>query len=140
MAKIKIVTDTLETLLAEVETIAADILQGELAALDGVTAACALDCCRRIRDALNTGNAAGAAHAGCQLGERLAELRKLGAGTRRLAAHKSPVQRDHERDTERRAVQKKYEKRGFKTSKADEKAAAELGVSPRQIRRARRGN
>ncbi len=130
----------LETLLTEVEGIAADILQGELAALDGVTATWALECCSLIRDALTEGDAAFAAVAGCRLGERLAELRKLGASARRLAAHKSKAQRDHERDTERRTVQRKYEKRGFKTVKADEKAAAELGVGPRQIRRARRGN
>jgi hypothetical protein len=131
---------SLEALLAEVEMTAADILATAAAAIDNGFTTRVLDCCRRIRDALTTGDVADAAHAGCQLGERLAELRDLGAIARRDAAYKSPVQRDHERDTERRAIQRKYEKRGFSTSKADEKAAAELGVSPRAIRRARRGN
>jgi len=130
----------LETLLAEVESIAADILHVAVLAADRSAAEWALECCSLIRNALTEGDAAFAAYAGCRLGERLAELRKLGASARRLAAHKSKAQRDHERDTERRTVQRKYEKRGFKTVKADEKAAAELGVGPRQIRRARRGN
>jgi len=127
----------LETLLTEVEGIAADILQGELAALDGVTATWALECCSLIRDALTEGDAAFAAVAGCRLGERLAELRKLGASARRLAAHKSPDDKTYEKDVERRTVHKKYRKGRVSISEADEKAAAELGDSVRTIRRAR---
>jgi hypothetical protein len=130
---------TLETLLADVDATAALIMQSELAGLEDGLAVRALDACRRIRDAVAAGNAAGAAFAGCQLGEWLAKLRNLHAMVQRDASYKPRVQRDHERDVERRAVQEKYEKRGFKTIKADEKAAAELGVSARAIRRARRG-
>jgi hypothetical protein len=127
----------LETLLAEVEATAAVIMK-QPDVPDDTIAPWALECCSLIRNALTEGDAAFAAYAGCRLGERLAELRALG---RRAAAHKPRVQRDHERDEKRRAVHKKYhEERKFSISEADEKAAAELGVSPRVIRRARRGN
>jgi hypothetical protein len=131
----------LEALLVEVEATAASIMQSELAALDDDLAARTLACCSRIRGALIARDAAGAALAAIQVGEWLAKLRDNHVMVQHNAAHKPRVQRDHERDQERRTVYKKYhEQRGFSVSKADEKAAAELGVSPRAIRRARNGN
>ena len=128
----------LETLLAEVEATAALILQvAELAALDAGVAAHALECCRRIRDALTTGDAAGA---GIQLGKRLADLRNLGAIARRAATCKSPAEHAHTRDVQRRREYLTALNRGFSTVDACAKAAAKLGVSPKTIMRAINGH
>jgi hypothetical protein len=130
----------LEALLAEVEQTAADIARGELAAVYADVTTWALECCRRIRDALTTGDAAGAAYAGCQLGERLAEIRERGDFARRAAAIKSPEELAHERDVERRKAFLAARNRGFSTTDAYEKAGAALGVSPKTIARAVNGH
>jgi hypothetical protein len=132
----------LELLLVEVEATAAVILKQPdvMAALDAGVTAWALECCGRIRDALTTGDAAGAAYSGIQLGERLAELRNLGAIARRDAACKSPADRAHARDVERRKAFLAARNRGFSTTDAYEKAAATLGVSPKTIMRAVNGH
>ncbi len=103
-----------------------------MAAVDGVTASWALETCRRVRDALTDGDAAGAALAGCQVGERLAEIRVLG----RAAAYKSKVQRDHERDFKRRKAYFAALRRGFSPTEAYEKAAEVCGTSAKTIMRA----
>ena len=125
----------LEALLTEVEAIAAVIMQGELAAVDAGVAEWALETCRVIRDALTDGDAAGAAVAGYQLGERLAEIRALG----RAAAYKSKVQRDHERDFKRRKAYFAALRRGFSPTEAYEKAAEVCGTSAKTIMRAVKG-
>jgi hypothetical protein len=132
----------LEALLAEVEATAAAIKAQPdvMAALDAGVTAWALECCRRIRDALTTGDVAGAALVGCQLGERLAELRDLGEMAHRGAAIRSPADRAHARDAERRKVYLAALNRGFSTMDAYEKAAATLGVSPKTIARAVTGH
>jgi len=121
----------LETLLAEVE----DITRAPIAPAFPVTSV-AVDCCRRIRDALAAGDVAGAAIAGSQLGERLAELREVGAMAQRDAAFIPPVNRAHARDVKRRQAYLAARDRGFSTTDAYEKAGAALGVSPKTIMRA----
>jgi hypothetical protein len=131
----------LELLLVEVETTAAEIeAQPELASLDAGITAWALECCRHIRDALTKDDVAGAALAGIQLGERLAELRNLGAMAKRSSACKSPADRAHARDVERRRAYLAALKRGFSTTDAYKNAAAVLGVSPKTIMRAVTGH
>jgi hypothetical protein len=135
-------SSSIETLLAEVEAVVADIMaHPALSAVDdsGVTA-WALDCCREMREAVNKSDAAGAAYVGCRLGERLAELRRLGDMARRLASQSSPVDRAHERDVERRREYFSALNRGFSTAEACKKAAMKLGVSPKTIMRAVNGH
>jgi hypothetical protein len=121
----------LETLLAEVE----GITRTAIATAFPVTGV-ALDCCRRIRDALASGDVASAAIAGSQLGERLVELREIGAMARRDALYVSPTNRVHGRDVARRQAYLAARDRGFSTTDAYKKAGAALGVSPKTIMRA----
>jgi len=132
----------LEALLTEVEATAAVVLKQPdvMAVLDAGVTAYALACCRRIRDALTKGDVAGAALVGCQLGERLAELRDLAEMARRDAAYKSPADRAHARDVERRKAFLAARNRGFSTTDAYEKAASTLGVSAKTIMRAVNGH
>jgi hypothetical protein len=131
----------LEILLTEVEATAAVILkQPELASLDAGITTWALDCCRRIRHALTKDDVAGAALAGCQLGERLAELHDLGTMAKRSRAYVSPADRAHARDVERRKAYFAALKRGFSATDAYKNAAAVLGVSPKTIMRAVTGH
>jgi hypothetical protein len=130
----------LEVLLDEVEAIAADIARGQLAAVYADVTTPALEYCRRIRDALTTGDVAGAVLAGCQLGERLAEIRERGDLARRAAAIMSPEELAHERDVERRKAFLSARKRGFSTTDAYADAAKRCGVSPKTIARAVNGH
>lgn len=102
----------LKTLLA-VESIAVDVARSELADVNAGVTEWALKCCRRIRDALTTGDAARAVYAGCKLGQWLDELRRLG-NVARIGSH---AQRAHARDVERREAYLAARNRGFSTDR-----------------------
>lgn len=127
-----------ETLLDEVEVITADILarpECVSADLDGV-ASWALETSRELRQALAEGDAAAAAYIGYRLGERLGALRELSEMALRLALRKSPAEKAHDRDSERRKAYWTEIDRGFSNAKAIKRAAEKLSVSPKSIRRA----
>jgi|tagenome__1003787_1003787.scaffolds.fasta_scaffold20680542_3 hypothetical protein len=127
-----------ETLLDEVEATTAEILaRTECTAIDkdGITA-WALDCSRELRQALAQSDASAAAYIGYRLGERLGELRELGEMARRLALYKSPIEKAHDRDVERRRAYIAEIDRGFSPAKAVKRAATNLGVSAKSIKRA----
>lgn len=131
-----------ETLLDEVEAITADIQarpECVAADIDGV-AAWASETCRELRQTLAEGDAAAAAYIGYRLGERLGALREVGEMARRLALYKSPDQKAHDRDAERRKAFWTERDRGFSDSEASKRAAAKLGVSAKSIRRALLGH
>jgi hypothetical protein len=125
------------TLLMEIESAVADIEAQPPTADANVVAARASECCEQIRDALMAGDATAAAWAGCQLGERLAEIRRLGE-IARLAAEPPVnrlIQRAHDRAVERRETYLAFLDRGFSPAEACRRAAKKLDVSPRTIRR-----
>jgi hypothetical protein len=134
-------SNSTETLLDEVEVTIADILaQVEVAPLDTGLTTWALDCCRELRDALAKGDAAAAAYVGCRLGERLAEIRRLGDIARQAASYVAPVERAHDRDVERRRVYFAEVKRGFSQADASKRAGEKLSVSAKTIMRAVNGH
>ncbi|MFK4507089.1 hypothetical protein LPJ38_26780 [Bradyrhizobium daqingense] len=127
-----------ETLLDEVEAITADILARPEcvdADIDGV-AAWASETCHELRQTLAQGDAAAAAYIGYRLGERLGALRELGEMARRAALYKSPTDKAHERDAERRKAYWTEIDRGFSDAKAVKRAAEKLKISAKSIRRA----
>lgn len=95
--------------------------------------------CDEIRDALMAKDAAAAAWAACQLGERLAEIRHLGEIARRLERKGDERgrwrRRKRERTNERRAVFEAERKRCFSDAEAYKRAAVKLGVTVKTIRR-----
>ncbi|WP_314960969.1 hypothetical protein [Bradyrhizobium cosmicum] len=95
--------------------------------------------CDEIRDALVAGDASAAAWAACQLGERLAEIRRLGEIARRLEREGDErgrwQRRKSERTNERRAVFEAERKRCFSDAEAYKRAAVKLGVTAKTIRR-----
>jgi hypothetical protein len=129
----------LEKMLAEVEEIATDIAQSELASLDNGLAAQAWDCCYRIRDASVTGNVAKAALAALQIGEILAKLRDLHTMVQRNAEYVSPLGRRMAKVTERYGVYLAARNRGLSDFNAYKYAAKRLGVSTKTIMRAVNG-
>lgn len=95
--------------------------------------------CDEIRDALMARDASAAAWAACRLGERLAEIRRLGEIARRLEKEGDERgrwrRRKRERTNERRAVFEAERKRCFSDAEAYKRTAAKLGVTVKTIRR-----
>jgi hypothetical protein len=96
--------------------------------------------CDEIRDAWAAGDVAAASMAACQLGERLAEIRRLGKLAYRLAdrdeAKNDEEQLACEKANERCAVYFAERKRTFSDAEAYRRAAAKLGVHVKTVRRA----
>jgi hypothetical protein len=103
-------------------------------------AALATKYCDEIRDAWAAGDVAAASMAACQLGERLAEIRRLGKLAYRLADRdedkNNEEQRAYEKANERCAVFFAERKRTFSDAEAYRRAAAKLGVNVKTVRRA----
>jgi hypothetical protein len=128
-------TAAIVSLLSEIESAVADIETWLPEGND--QAAWATTRCNEIRDALMAADAASAAIAACQLGERLVEIRRLGETARRLAEHADAVeQRARDKIDQRKAVYFAERNRTFSDSEAYKRAAIKLGVTVKTIQRA----
>lgn len=133
-------TTPIVALLVEIESAVAEI-EAQPPMVDAeVTAAWASDCCEKLRDALMEKEAGTAAMIGIQLGERLAEIRKLAKIARRtteLAGAESNVKRRARKKIARRyAVYSAERKRTLSDTEAYKRAAEKLGDSVKTVRRA----
>jgi hypothetical protein len=133
----------IDNLLSEIETTAAEILDNpdvQKPLDENGTVERALELAQKMRCALQDKDPRAAADVGVSLGELLLAFRKLGNVVRLDASYVSPVNRAHSVAFERRKAFQAWRDRGFSTSAAYEKAAEQMGVSPKTIVRAVRGH
>lgn len=133
-------TSPIIDLLIEIESAVAAI-EAQPSMVDAnVAAAWVSERCEKIRDALMAGDPAAAGLVGIELGERLTEIRKLGAIARRktdLAEAESNVKRRaREKTAKRYAVFSAELNRSLSDTEAYKRAAKKLGESIKTVRRA----
>lgn len=122
-------TVAIVALLNEVEAAVYDIRDANFAAWTQ-------QCCDNIRDAIAANDAVAAALAGCHLGERLADIRKIA----QTALPSSPprLERARKKAVERCEEYWAARARGYSDHDACKQAAEKLGVDTKTIRRAQR--
>ena len=124
---------TLEILLDEAETLGVNIKLAEMDDLNDGLGPFALECCRQIRTAQRNVDVSTAAHFAIRLGERLAELRKIGELARSSLSRKS--RQDCATDARVEAFNA-ARARGVPATKAYKQVAEQFGLSVRTIMRA----